>query len=518
MKKSSSVSTSNRKRSNGFRTSPGGLRMASVKPNGRKHSRKSDVSIRDSTVFVPRPLPPLLKSNQNNAYHRSREETPSYLQLVAPKHILPPIKQTNQRSSGGKQYNNGSDSHRQNTISQQQLMSNTFINEDFNDILHGEQFIPLRVSTPKNSKTMLRSTNSRALPNPVNLIFRQSSGTDQQDDILPSASQTKSRSTSTSTYASLSDMNQGGITDKKELRRLRRIQTRQWVKSSELAFKTQNEMAPSGLETSSFPTVSSITFGDGRYPIDRDQPTSTEKLRRIVSNLKPPVPTFQIVVHERVSKFSIDLQFRVQHIKDWWSELRFPRLPKITIDIDFVRHREALLRLCARFRSSLRYPSPLILNPPPRFVIIPSSTQWNLHDSSMITDERRRCKLQSLQQYNRKVGCYLQGDVAIVHDDDQRERRSQCDFIAGKRRRNTGSGLHVSFVDEVEQEDGALKEFRRRRNFSLSQASTKNNLTPLPTCPTSMTESEQASEVSHKSFILKSIIGCDNLHKEEMRK
>lgn len=441
------------------------------------------------------------QSNQYNAYHRSREETPSYLQLVAPKHILPPIKQTNQRSSGGKQYNNGSDSHRQNTISQQQLMSKTIIDEDFNDILHGEQFIPLRVSTPKNSRTTLRSTNSRALPNPVNLIFRQSSGTDQLDGILPSASHTKSRSTSTSTYASLSDINHGGITDKKELRRLRRIQTRQWVKSSELAFKTQNHMAPSGLETSSFPTVSSITFGDGRYPIDRDKPTSTENPRRIVSNLKPPVLPFKIVVHERVSKFSVDLQFRVQHIKDWWSELRFPRLPKITIDIDFVRHREALQRLCARLRNSL-YPSPLILNPPPRFVIMPPSA-WNLHDSSMITDERRRCKLQSLQQYNRKVGCYLEGDVAIVHaDDDQGERRPRCDFKAGKRRRNTGSGLHVLFVDEVEQKDGALKEFRRRRNFSLSQASTKNNLTPLPRCPTSMTESEQAFEVSHKHFTL----------------
>ena len=381
------------------------------------------------------PIPPFclicVQSNQNNAYHRSREETPSYLQLVAPKHILPPIKQTNQRSSGGKQYNNGSDSHRQNTISQQQLMSKTILNDDVNDMLHDEQFIPLRVSTPKNSKTTLRSTNSRALPNPVNLIFRQSSDTDQLDGILPSL-HTKSRSTSTSTYASLSDMNQGGITDKKELRRLRRIQTRQWVKSSELEFKTQNDMAQSVLETSSFPTVSSITFGDGRYPIDRDKPTSTEKPRRIVSNLKPPVPTFQIVVHERVSKFSVDLQFRVQHMKDWWSELRFPRLPKITIDIDFVRHREALRRLCARLRSSL-YPSPLILNPPPRFVIIPPSTQWNLHDSSMITDERRRRKLQSLQQYNRKVGCYLQGDVAIVHaDDDLGERRSRCDFIAGE--------------------------------------------------------------------------------------
>ncbi|XP_041478064.1 uncharacterized protein LOC121426002 [Lytechinus variegatus] len=443
------------RRSDRFRTSSEGFRVLGA--NDRTLSKKSDVSV-NSSVSVRRPLPPLVK---NNTCKRSRRELPSYFPLVVPKPVLPPINRKHTNLSRFGEEDNGNGFHSEDSEPQNRpvtMATKPILNDDTGDALDGECFLPQWASTPKNSQTTLRSKKSRPLPTPIDVVFRQSSGTSDQD--THSSSFTKALSTCVTC-----DIHDEGVrpTGKRERRRLGRDKTQEWLKSSDFALKTADDEALSSFETGSFQTLSSVTFSADRPPKDCNKPKSTDhQLRKIVSSLnalKPPPLPFRIVVHERIIKFSVDLQFRVQFIKDWWREIRFPRLPtpKITIDIDFATFtqlRETLRQFCARLRESLRYPKPIILDPPPRYVHIPPSAV-NLHDAALITDERKRRKLmQSLLQYDETPGCSpLRADVTMV-DDDLEDKGPRC-VLKDRNERyvKTGKGLHVTFVDEQQEDD-----------------------------------------------------------------
>ncbi|XP_054767088.2 uncharacterized protein LOC129274276 [Lytechinus pictus] len=482
------ISSYNR-RFDSFRTSSEGFRVLGA--NDRTLSKKFDVSV-NSSVSVRRPLPPLVK---NNTCKRSRRELPSYFPLVAPKPVLPPINPKKKNFSRfGEDNNNGISFHSEDAKPQNRPVTMTtklILNDSPGDAFDGECFLPLWASTPKNSQTILRSQKSRPLPIPIDVVFRQSSGTSEQDTF--SSSYTKALSTCVTC-----DIHDEGVrpTGKRERRKkLSRDKTKEWVKSSDFALKTADDEALSSLETGNFQTLSSVTFSADLPPKDCNKPKSTDhQLRKIVSSLnalKPPSLPFRIVVHERLIKFSVDLQFRVQFIKDWWREIRFPRLPmpKITIDIDFATFtqlREPLREFCARLRESLRYPKPIILDPPPRYVHIPPSAV-NLHDAALITDERKRRKLtQSLLQYDKTPRCSpLRADVTMV-DDDLEGKGPRCVFKDRNGRCfKTGSGLHVTFADEQQEDD---------QDSSPSKAPRINDGKPMP-----VTKNEQVSEKQFNS-------------------